>query len=64
LGHFSKNLNEEVAKSRDTFGIGQDEAIEALTSVLGKVQTQHAPAHRGRLVVRKKLVWFGVLHKE
>jgi len=57
LGHFSKNLNEEVAKTRDVFGIGQDEAMEALTSVLGKVTNKHALLIGEPGVGKTSVVW-------
>lgn len=42
LGHFSKDVNEIVSKTQDIFGIGQDEAIENLVSVLGKLTNKNA----------------------
>jgi len=42
LNHFSKDLTEQVAKTRDIFGIGHDIEIEALVSILGKVSNKHA----------------------
>lgn len=57
LGHFSKNLNEEVAKTRDVFGIGQDEAMEALTSVLGKITNKHALLIGEPGVGKTSVVW-------
>jgi ATP-dependent Clp protease ATP-binding subunit ClpC len=42
LSHFSKDLNKEVAKSRDVFGIGHDKALEMLISTLGKVSNKNA----------------------
>ncbi len=57
LGHFSKDLNEEVAKTRDIYGIGQDEAIEALTSVLGKVTNKHALLIGEPGVGKTSVVW-------
>jgi len=42
LGHFAKNLNEYVAKDRDIYGIGHEDEIEALVSVLGKVTNRNA----------------------
>lgn len=42
LGHFSKDLNEVVAESRDTFGIGHEDEIENLVSVLGKISNKNA----------------------
>jgi len=57
LGHFSKNLNEKVAKTRDVYGIGQDEALEALTSVLGKVTNKHALLIGEPGVGKTSVVW-------
>ena len=57
LGHFSKDLNEEVAKTRDVYGIGQEEAIEALTSVLGKVTNKHALLIGEPGVGKTSVVW-------
>ena len=57
LGHFSKNLNEQVATTRDVFGIGQDEAIEALTAVLGKVTNKHALLIGEPGVGKTSVVW-------
>ena len=42
LGHFSKDLTEEVANNRDIYGIGHDEEIENLVSVLGKLSNKNA----------------------
>lgn len=42
LSHFSKDINEEVAQSKDTFGIGHEDEIENLVSVLGKISNKNA----------------------
>ncbi|MCD4756215.1 ATP-dependent Clp protease ATP-binding subunit [bacterium] len=42
LSHFSTDLTDQVAKTRDVFGIGHESEIEALVSVLGKVNNKHA----------------------
>lgn len=42
LGHFSKDLNKEVAESKDLFGIGHDQEVEALVSTLGKLSNKNA----------------------
>jgi ATP-dependent Clp protease ATP-binding subunit ClpC len=42
LDHFSKDLTKEIAKTRDIFGIGHDDALEALISTLGKVSNKNA----------------------
>jgi ATP-dependent Clp protease ATP-binding subunit ClpC len=42
LSHFSKDLTNEVAKTRDVFGIGHDDSLEALVSTLGKVNNKNA----------------------
>lgn len=42
LSHFTKNLNEEIISDRDIYGIGHDDEIEALISVLGKVSNRNA----------------------
>jgi len=42
LSHFSKDLTRVVAESQDTFGIGHEEEIENLVSVLGKISNKNA----------------------
>jgi ATP-dependent Clp protease ATP-binding subunit ClpC len=42
LGHFSKDLTNELAKTRDVFGIGHTQSLEALVSTLGKVNNKNA----------------------
>jgi len=42
LSHFAKNLNEKAAEERDIYGIGHDEEIESLISVVGKVSNRNA----------------------
>ena len=42
LSHFSTDLTNEVAKTRDIFGIGHDQSLEALVSTLGKVNNKNA----------------------
>ncbi len=42
LSHFSKDLNEVVAESKDIFGIGHEEEIESLVSILGKMSNRNA----------------------
>lgn len=42
LSHFSKDINEVIAKSRDIFGIGHDEEVENLVSTLGKITNRNA----------------------
>ena len=42
LNHFAKNINEIVAKDKDIYGIGHEDEIEALVSVLGKVSNRNA----------------------
>jgi len=42
LSHFSKDLTQEIARSRDVFGIGHDKALEALVSTLGKINNKNA----------------------
>ncbi len=42
LGHFSKDVNEIVSKTQDKFGIGQDDAVENLVSILGKLSNKNA----------------------
>ena len=42
LGHFSKDLNEKVSSSRDIFGIGHDDEIDNLVSILGKITNKNA----------------------
>ena len=42
LNKFSKNLNEEVAAVDDIFGVGHDDEVENLISVLGKISNRNA----------------------
>ncbi len=42
LSHFSKEINKEVAESPDIFGIGHDEEVDAIVSVLGKLSNKNA----------------------
>jgi len=42
LSHFSKDITQVVAGSRDVFGIGHEEEIENLVSVLGKISNKNA----------------------
>lgn len=42
LSHFSKEINKEIAETNDIFGIGHDEEVENLVSVLGKVTNKNA----------------------
>jgi len=42
LNHFSKDINEQVTKGRDIFGIGHEKEVDALISILGKVSKKHA----------------------
>ncbi len=42
LSHFSKDLTRVVAENQDTFGIGHEEEIENLVSVLGKISNKNA----------------------
>jgi ATP-dependent Clp protease ATP-binding subunit ClpC len=42
LDHFSRDLTNEIAKTRDVFGIGHDETLESLISTLGKVSNKNA----------------------
>lgn len=42
LSHFSKDLNLLVSESKDVFGIGHEEEIESLVSVLGKISNKNA----------------------
>ncbi len=42
LNHFAKNINEIVSRDRDIYGIGHEEEIESLVSVLGKVSNRNA----------------------
>jgi ATP-dependent Clp protease ATP-binding subunit ClpC len=42
LSHFSKDITHEIAKTRDVFGIGHDQALESLISTLGKVSNKNA----------------------
>lgn len=62
LSHFSKVLNEEVSKSRDTFGIGHEEEIESLVSVLGKISNKNALLV-GEVGVGKSSLIYGVAQR-
>lgn len=42
LSHFSKEVNKEIAESRDIYGIGHDEEVDAIVSVLGKLSNKNA----------------------
>lgn len=42
LNNFTKNINNEILKDRDIYGIGHDEEIENLVSVLGKISNKNA----------------------
>jgi ATP-dependent Clp protease ATP-binding subunit ClpC len=42
LSQFSKDVNEQVAGSRDIFGIGHDDEIELLVATLGKLSNKNA----------------------
>lgn len=42
LEKFSKNINEEVAKEEDIYGIGHEDEIDTLVSVLGKITNRNA----------------------
>ncbi|MBI2356495.1 ATP-dependent Clp protease ATP-binding subunit [Candidatus Dojkabacteria bacterium] len=42
LNHFSKEINEDVANSFEKFGIGHQEEVEELVSIIGKVGKRNA----------------------
>ena len=42
LSHFSKDLTQVVAESRDVYGIGHEDEIESLVSTLGKISNRNA----------------------
>ena len=42
LSHFSKDVNEKVAGSKDIFGIGHDDEVDALVASLGKLSNRNA----------------------
>jgi ATP-dependent Clp protease ATP-binding subunit ClpA len=42
LSHFSKDVNEQVAGSKDIFGIGHDDEVDALVASLGKLSNRNA----------------------
>ena len=42
LSHFSKDLTQEVALNRDVYGIGHEEEIDNLVSILGKISNRNA----------------------
>ncbi len=62
LSHFTKNLNEEIISDRDIYGIGHDDEIEALISVLGKVSNRNA-LFIGEPGVGKSSIVLGVAQK-
>lgn len=62
LSHFSKEVNLNVAKSNDVFGIGHDQEVEALISTLGKVSNKNA-LMVGEAGVGKSSIILGVAQK-
>lgn len=42
LSHFSKDINLEISKSNEVFGIGHEQDVENLVSTLGKVSNKNA----------------------
>ncbi len=42
LEHFSSDVNEKVANSQEIFGIGNEKAIDSLTSTVGKMSKNNA----------------------
>ncbi len=42
LGHFSSDVNEQVAKTQEVFGLGHKNAIDSLTATVGKLSKNNA----------------------
>lgn len=62
LSHFSKEVNLEVARSNDVFGIGHDQEVETLVSTLGKISNKNALLV-GEAGVGKSSIILGVAQK-
>lgn len=62
LSHFTKEVNLNVAKSNDVFGIGHDQEVEALISTLGKISNKNA-LMVGEAGVGKSSIILGVAQK-
>jgi ATP-dependent Clp protease ATP-binding subunit ClpC len=62
LSKFSKNLNDYVIKDRDIYGIGHDQEIEALMSVLGKTTNRNA-LFLGEVGVGKSSIALGIAQR-
>lgn len=42
LNHFSKDITETIINTKDKFGIGHENEVDALVSILGRVSKKHA----------------------
>ena len=62
LSHFTKEVNLEIAKSNDVFGIGHEDNVEALVATLGKVSNKNALLI-GEAGVGKSSIILGVAQK-
>ncbi len=62
LNNFTKNINEHILKDRDIYGIGHDEEIENLVSVLGKISNKNALLI-GEPGVGKSSIMLGIAQK-
>jgi len=62
LSHFSKEVNLEVAKANDVFGIGHDQEVETLVATLGKISNKNALLV-GEAGVGKSSIILGVAQK-
>ena len=62
LNNFTKNINEYILKDRDIYGIGHDDEIENLVSVLGKISNKNALLI-GEPGVGKSSIMLGIAQK-
>ncbi len=62
LNNFTKNINEHILKDRDIYGIGHDDEIENLVSVLGKISNRNALLI-GEPGVGKSSIMLGIAQK-
>lgn len=42
LNHFSKDMTQAVANTKEVYGIGHEKEVEALSSILGRVSKKHS----------------------
>jgi len=62
LSHFSIEINKQVAESPDIFGIGHEEEIDTIVSVLGKLSSKNALLI-GEAGVGKSSIILGIAQK-